>query len=235
MRQSPAQKAFANRLKTIRHIRHEKVVLGWDPQGIREFLFRQQLGRDHRHGFRRINQMDIRTQNILEKSLEQRIMSAPQDQRVDMFSDHRFEILLGCKAGHRMIQPALLYKRYKERTGLRINPDIRIIAVNGPGIGIAVNGGRCSDNADIFAVRFGCGDTGTGINDIEHRNRRNLLNRLIGNGGNGVTGNDQQLDLLFQEEFSNLGGIPRNGFDRFDAVRDSGRVTKIDDIFKEPT
>jgi len=38
-----------------------------------------------------------------------------------------------------MIKPALLYKRHKERTGLRINPDIRIIAVNGPGIGIAVN------------------------------------------------------------------------------------------------
>jgi len=40
------------------------------------------------------------------------------------------------------------------------------------------------------------------------RHRRNLLNGLIGTGGNGVKANDQQLDLLFQEEFSYLGGIP---------------------------
>jgi len=159
-------------------------------------------------------------------------MGAAQNQGVHVFRQDRFQIFLGGQAGHRMIQPALFHERDEQGTSLGKNPNFRVMAVDRSGVGVAVHRRRGADDRHLFGLRRRGGAGGPGLDDVQDRYGRALLDRLVGGGGDGVAGDNQELDPLLQKKIGYFYGVPGDGFHGFDAVGHPGRIAEIDDVFK---
>ncbi len=72
------------------------------------------------------------------------------------------------------------------------------VFMDGAGVGIAVDGGGGADDADVFAAARRTAPasitSSTGTGESPHY--------LRGHRGHGVAGDDQQLDLLFEQKLA---------------------------------
>jgi len=67
---------------------------------------------------RGIDQFHVAPQMALQHRRDQRIVRAPQDERVDFIRQKRNKIFLHDLKRHRLFQPAFFHERHDQRTGL---------------------------------------------------------------------------------------------------------------------
>ena len=104
--------------------------------------------------------------------------------------------------------------------------------MNRPGVGVAVDRCHGTDDADAFGPGMSHCGLGARLDNVQDRDGGKVFHRLVGHGGHGVAGNDQELDFLVEEKLRDLGGVAVDGFNGFDPVGDPGRIAEIDNIFK---
>src|SRR5574340_1410570 len=221
------EKALADGLETQRHVGDVEVVARLDGAGVGELLFGQQLRDLLGHRFGGVDQRDLVADHLAQQRFQEWVVGAAEDQGVDVLGQERLQIFLCGETGDFVVEPAFFYERYEQCAGLRMDARIGRVFVDGARIGIAVDGGGGADAANFSATARGYG---TGVDYVEHRHRRQVLDHLSCHRRHGVAGDDQQLDLLFQQELRDLGGEVGDSLDRLYAVGHARGVAEIDDV-----
>src|SRR6266571_4856634 len=98
-------------------------------------------------------------------------MGAPKDESVDTLLPEPVQVGAGSEARHLVVDPSLLGKGNKERTGAGYYLHLGVQLLDRFCVGTASNGPVGADDPDLPASGHGDGSTGSGLDHPDNRNR----------------------------------------------------------------
>ena len=187
-----------------------------------------------RHGLGRVHEAHAGAERGRDRRPQQRVVRAPQDQRVHAAAGERLEVQGGDLAGDGVVPPPLLGERHEQRARPCHDLDVGPERTQRPPVGAGGDRGLGADDADPAP---GCGERGAGArrDDTDHRDLHRLLERRQRRRGNRVARDHEQLGVVPGEEAGRPHRVADHGLGRFRAVREARGVAEVDEALGRQT
>ena len=206
----------------------------------------QQLGQRGRRRRRRVDDRDAIAGDRGDQRPQQRVVGTAQQQRVDRRAGRSREDRLAVgvalaqqrrqggrdrRLGLRPDQDPGLHHRNERRRRVLVHLDGRVLVLDRREVGVRPDGGRRGDDADPPVPRRQGRRRGTGPDDAQDRQRVAPSEGADPDGGRGVAGHDDRLDVALRERVERLGREGQDLVVGARAVRRAGVVAEVDRRF----
>ena len=175
----------------------------------------------------RIDESNFVAEETSDRSVQQWIMSAAENQGINSSGNQRREVTCNNSVGEIVIQPAFLDQWHKQGTGTRGNVDLRLKRAQSPFISAAFDRGSCADYADVSVARHGNGSLCTRLNHANNRNRKRLLQLWQRQRRGSIAGDHDDLYVLIGQHIGHFQAVTLNRDRAFAAVRNPRCVAEV--------
>ena len=176
-----------------------------------------------------VDQLHVGAKHVAQQRLEQRIVRAPEHERVDLRVEHRLEILARDETRRLVIGPSFLDERNEQRTGARRDAHVGIERANRSLVRARLDRAHGADHADVPAARRGDRGARARLDDADHRHVHLLAQHGERVRRGRVARDDDALHALVAQEAGDLAAVPANGVGTLRTVRHARRVAEVDD------
>ena len=159
-------------------------------------------------------------------------MRTAENQCIHIFIFQFLQISVCNFYGHRIMQPAFLYQRYKQWAGLTDHRNFRIQFLQISFVNSTANCADRTDHTNSFIDRLFCSNLCSCSNHTKNRYILFMLYRIKRKCTCCVTGDHNCFHLLFFQKMNDLSGVANNRISGFTAVWNSGCITKINNLFR---
>ena len=158
-------------------------------------------------------------------------MRTSQNHSVDVRTSHGFQIILNNFLSHNMILKTFLYQRHKEWACFFYHGHIRRHLMDDLCIHTALHCGVRSHDSHLTVSRRLYGSPCSGYDNAHNRNVKFISDSIKRQRARRIAGDHDGLDILCFQETNNLFRETYDRVLRFASVRNSRRISKINDIF----
>jgi fermentation-respiration switch protein FrsA (DUF1100 family) len=179
---------------------------------------------------RREDERDSATEDPLEDRTDERIVRAPENDRVNPGLLQRGGVRANGLGGLGAERRLALDQRHESRAGHGHEGDARVERVHQLGVAAGGHGRLGREQPDPAVARRLYGRMGLGRDHADHRKRHLLLQLPERGRGGGVAGDEDQLDILGFEECRDLARKAANLRQRTRAVRQAGVIAEVEEV-----